>query len=104
MLTIIVLLVLLLIIALYVHTKVGLYRREAKAVSSPISRALADLVAVAGGIYLSLALLISFLKLQVAGIISVGQFQVDPLAIIALTVALVQPLLLSVWQRLKGSR
>ncbi|MGI9952040.1 hypothetical protein V3F56_06710 [Moorellaceae bacterium AZ2] len=66
---------------------------------SPASRALAELVAVAGGIYLSLVMLVSFLKLTLPGTIAVGGWQVDPLALIALMVALIQPLLLSWWPR-----
>ncbi len=94
---------LLLLILLAVRAKLILYHRSnIEAVASPVSRALAELVAVAGGIYLSLVLLFSFLKLDIREIVVIEQYQIDPLAALALIIALVQPLVLSFWQRLKG--
>ncbi|NLW07392.1 MAG: hypothetical protein GX039_05370 [Clostridia bacterium] len=88
---------------LAVKAKVRLYQRSKLEVSaSPVSQALAELVAVAGGIYLSLVLLVSFLKINIAEVIMIGQFQIDPLAAVALVIALLQPLILNLWQYLKG--
>jgi len=97
------LVVLLLLLLLAVRLKARYYRSSnVEAVASPASRALAELVAVAGGIYLSLVLLVSFLKLNLPEAVAIGQVQVDPLAIAALLVALLQPLLFSLWPRIKG--
>ncbi|GFN23829.1 MAG: hypothetical protein IMW96_08240 [Thermoanaerobacteraceae bacterium] len=89
--------ILLLLFYLALRAKVRRYRLtgNVEGVPSPASRALAELVAVAGGIYLSLIMLVSFLKLSLPETVSVGGWQVDPLALLALTVALLQPLLLS---------
>lgn len=103
MLVVVFVLVLFLLFSLAIRVKVRLYHRSSvEAVVSPVSRALAELVAVAGGIYLSLVLLFSFLKLNIKEVITIEQFQVDPLAAAALVIALVQPLALSLWQYLKG--
>lgn len=71
---------------------------------SPASRALAELVAIAGGIYLSLVLLVSFLKLTVPETISLGGWYIDPLALIAILIALIQPVVLAWWPGNKSSR
>ncbi len=94
---------LLLLFFLALMIKVHHYRSSnVEAVASPASRALAELVAVAGGIYLSLVLLVSFLKINLPETITIGQVQVDPLAIVALLVALLQPFLVSLWPWFKG--
>lgn len=69
----------------------GLDRPEA-AVASPASIALGELVAIAGGIYLSLVLLVSFLKLTVPAKSMILGVPLDPLALIAVIIALLQPL------------
>ncbi|WP_258360858.1 hypothetical protein [Moorella sulfitireducens (nom. illeg.)] len=95
------LLLFLLILAL--KAKVGFYRSSnMEAVASPVSRALAELAAIAGGIYLSLVLLASFLKISLPQTIAIGGLLVDPLAVVALIIALVQPLVLVIWPRRKG--
>ncbi|MDA8336968.1 MAG: hypothetical protein M0Z41_18630 [Peptococcaceae bacterium] len=61
--------------------------------SSPLSRALAELVGTAGGIYLSLTLARDFLKLDVPGRVPVWPWhiEVEPLAALSLVLALLQP-------------
>ncbi|QGP93278.1 hypothetical protein MGLY_26850 [Neomoorella glycerini] len=101
--TILFFLALLLLFILAVRVKVGFYRSSnVEAVASPVSRALAELVAIAGGIYLSLVLLVSFLKINLPEAIAIGKLAVDPLAVVALVIALLQPLVLGFWPRLKG--
>ncbi|MBE3571632.1 MAG: hypothetical protein IMW95_01580 [Moorella humiferrea] len=103
MLALLVFLALALLLILAVKVKVGNYRsNNVEAVASPVSRALAELVAIAGGIYLSLVLLVSFLKISLPETIAIGGFLVDPLAVVALVIALIQPLILGLWPRLKG--
>ncbi|HBT47810.1 MAG TPA: hypothetical protein DEA73_08050 [Peptococcaceae bacterium] len=89
--------ILLLLFYLAFKAKVRRYRNtgNVEGVPSPASRALAELVAVAGGIYLSLIMLVSFLKLSLPETVSLGGWNVDPLALLALSAALLQPLLLS---------
>ncbi|BCV21146.1 hypothetical protein [Moorella sp. Hama-1] len=92
-----------LLFLLAVRLKTRSYRSSnVEAIASPASRALAELVAVAGGIYLSLVLLVSFLKIELPEAVAIGPVRVDPLAIVALLVALFQPLFFSLWPRIKG--
>lgn len=59
--------------------------------TSPFSRAVQDLVATAGGVYLSLVMLVSFLKLELPERLAVKEIYFDPLAMTAITTAIVQP-------------
>ncbi len=59
--------------------------------SSPLSRALVNLVGVAGGIYLSLILLVTFLEIELPEKVHVGKFSLEPLAAVSIFLALVQP-------------
>jgi hypothetical protein len=70
---------------------------EAK--DSMLSVALAELIATAGGIYISLLLLFSFLDLAVPGKIGVVGIQVDALAGISLVTALLQPIVVRIVKR-----
>lgn len=67
-----------------------------KAVTSPASKALGELVGIAGGIYLSLILICTFLKLTVPTSIKVASMEMDPLAAVAVIVAVSQPFFLHV--------
>lgn len=103
MLYLAIILILLLLLTLAIRAKVGLYRSsQVEPVASPVSRALAELVAIAGGIYLSLVLLVSFLRISLPETIAIGGIMIDPLAIVALVTALIQPLVMGFWPRLKG--
>ena len=71
--------------------------------SSPLSEALANLIGVAGGIYLSLVVLTAFLELQLPERIHLGRLSLEPLAASSILMALAQPYLqrvLSAWRRL----
>lgn len=59
--------------------------------SSPLSLAIQELIAVAGGVYLSLLMLISFLKLDVPQKILLFQMWIDPIACIAILLSIIQP-------------
>ncbi|MGI6092345.1 MAG: hypothetical protein GX348_06625 [Veillonellaceae bacterium] len=67
---------------------------------SPVSLAIQELVAVAGGLYLSLIMLVSFLKIEIPEKIIVYNVALDPLACTAIFLALFQPLLVKFF---KGS-
>ena len=58
---------------------------------SPFSDAVQDLVATAGGVYLSLVMIVSFLKLDLPERITVTFLSFDPLAMTAIGVAVIQP-------------
>lgn len=57
-----------------------------------LSEALAQLVGVAGGVYLSLIMLVSFLELELPSKISLAGITMQPLAFIALGLAILQPI------------
>lgn len=61
---------------------------------SPFSRALGNLIGVAGGIYLSLVLLLTFLEIQIPSRIQLGKLELEPLATVAIAIAIFQPLFL----------
>ncbi|MBS4031386.1 MAG: hypothetical protein KGZ63_08205 [Clostridiales bacterium] len=69
---------------------------------SPVSEALQELIATAGGIYLSLVLLISFLQIDLAEewfFLDVGM---DPLAFISLVISVIQPMFTRLFHVTKG--
>nr|WP_092067765.1 hypothetical protein [Dendrosporobacter quercicolus]NSL46763.1 hypothetical protein [Dendrosporobacter quercicolus DSM 1736]SDL63158.1 hypothetical protein SAMN04488502_101401 [Dendrosporobacter quercicolus] len=63
---------------------------ESKA--SPLSLAIQEIVAVSGGVYLSLVMLTSFLKLDIPARITLSSIAIDPLALTAICLAMIQPL------------
>jgi hypothetical protein len=60
--------------------------------TSPLSLAVQDLVAAAGGIYIAIFTLTSFIKLDMPEKITLFQTSVDPLAFSAVGMAIIQPL------------
>jgi hypothetical protein len=70
--------------------------------TSPFSQSLQELIATAGGIYLSLILLVSFLHIEIADRWLVFGVKMDPLAFTALALSLVQPVFLRIISFLKG--
>ncbi|MEW6424594.1 MAG: hypothetical protein AB1523_07575 [Bacillota bacterium] len=98
-----------LIFALVVLAMVGLSIRERVKISmlresaldsfpetkpSPLSQAVLNLVGLAGGIYLSLVMLLEFLKVELPSRVPLGQVQVEPLAALSIGLAIVQPFVL----------
>lgn len=69
---------------------------------SLFSEALQELIATAGGIYLSLVLLVTFLQIELADKWQIYEIKMDPLALTALSLALIQPLVLRLYRLLKG--
>ncbi|TWH48657.1 hypothetical protein [Sporomusa sp. KB1] len=59
--------------------------------ASPFANAVQDLVATAGGVYLSLVMIVSFLKLDLPERITISIITFDPLAMTAIAVAVIQP-------------
>jgi hypothetical protein len=71
--------------------------------SSPFASVLAQLVGTAGGIYLSLELLFSFLNIPETWW-SKSEFAIEPLAVISLAIAILQPFFLKVILTLRKKR
>lgn len=72
---------------------------------SPLSRAIQETVGYAGGIYITLVTLSSFLQVDVPDRISLTEnFCVEPLAFVAVVLTILQPLWLAVRDSLKGKR
>jgi len=98
-------LILLIIFGVAVKTKKKLrYTRNLArwedAVESPASLAIGELVAVAGGIYLALTLLTSFLKISMPERLVFFDWSVDYLAAIAITLAILQPISLALYYKI----
>lgn len=68
---------------------------------SPLGSALAYLVGVAGGIYLSLSLVVDFLEIKVPSRIGIWGMELEPLAAVAIALALLQPFLLRLYQYIR---
>lgn len=64
------------------------------AVPSPLSEALQELIGLAGGIYLSLLLLVSFLKIQLPKTVEFFSVEIELLPAIAIVLAIIQPFFL----------
>lgn len=69
---------------------------EAK--SSPLSQALGNLIGTAGGIYLALVMLFSFMEVQLPGKINLVNLELEPLAAFSFTLAIMQPFVIRLWQ------
>lgn len=92
---IVLLLVLLGLIVLSLWLRVRLRRDSVAGVetkSSPVAAAIQELVATAGGVYLAIVALTSFLRLDMPDKVSLMAVAVDPLAVTAIVLAVVQPL------------
>nr|WP_092470835.1 hypothetical protein [Desulfotruncus arcticus] len=68
---------------------------EAK--TSPLSQAIVNLVGTAGGIYLSLVLLQTFLEVNMPRSIALAGMDLEPLASIAIALAIIQPFIARFW-------
>lgn len=100
------LIMLLLVISIFlrVHDKVRAHEVPEHVNPSPISQAIQELIATAGGIYLSLVLLISFLQINLAEKWDVIGVDMDPLAFVALILSIIQPLSIRLINFIKGGQ
>lgn len=69
---------------------------------TPFSEALQELISQAGGIYLTLVLLFSFLKIELAQKWNIYGVEMDPAAFMALTLAFFQPIVLRMYRSVIG--
>ncbi|NLM52853.1 MAG: hypothetical protein GX197_08570 [Firmicutes bacterium] len=70
---------------------------------SPFSEALQELVSNAGGIYLALVLLVSFLQIELPPRWKILFLEMEPLAFISIAIAIIQPFVLQLYRTVKGS-
>jgi len=78
------------------------YEMPEEAKSSPVSQALTELVAIAGGIYVALLLITTFLGLELPPKVRIISIEFDTIAGIALFLAVVQPFILKILKFIKG--
>ena len=65
---------------------------QTAAVDSPMAEAIAQLLGIAGGIYLSLVMALSFLGVAQPAAVMVGTMAMDPLAMASVVLACIQPI------------
>lgn len=89
--------IVLILIALYISMGLRVNRitaareRKLEERPSPLAEAIKDFVAVAGGVYLGLTALAEFLKVTVPMTASVWGISFDPIAVFAVTLAIIAP-------------
>lgn len=67
--------------------------------STPLSQGMVDIVAVAGGVYLSLTMVAGFVGYETPGKVNFLGGQVDPMAVLAVLLALVEPFLSKLFEK-----
>lgn len=77
-------------VALKLRMRSNLYRQE-QTIASPLAEAMSQLVGISGGIYLSLVMLVSFLGVEAPAKISFMDMLLDPLALLSILLACLQP-------------
>ncbi|MDA8096604.1 MAG: hypothetical protein C4575_01015 [Desulforudis sp.] len=68
---------------------------------TPFSEALGTLIGNAGGIYLSVVLMLTFVGIEPPARITVGTMELEPLASAAILLAAIQPVLLGLTQGIR---
>jgi hypothetical protein len=107
---IILIIVILFLVGISVRERVLLYRYRDKdwsaigeGKSSPLSQAQANLVGVAGGIYLSLVVIATFMEVQLPERIHLGGLSMEPLSAVSILMAVAQPYMqriISAWRKI----
>lgn len=69
--------------------------------ASPLSNALTGLIGTAGGIYLSMVMLFSFMELNVPGKIMVFSVGLEPMAAVSFALAIIQPFFIRLLEQRK---
>lgn len=103
MIDIAIILIFILLIILSVRSKIFLNRNRQKdlpeVISSPVSMALTQILGTAGGIYLSLVMMASFLGLDIPQKVLFWEWSIDPLAFFSLSITILQPLVMRIISR-----
>lgn len=66
---------------------------------SPLSLAIQELIAISGGIYLSLVMLVSFLKLDIPNKIVMFELSIDPVACLSILLTIIQPFFIKIFYK-----
>ena len=66
---------------------------------TPLSQGIVDIVAVAGGIYLALVMVASFVGMAVPEKVGLFGAQIDPIAALAVALAIVEPFLSRLFEK-----
>jgi Ni,Fe-hydrogenase III small subunit len=66
---------------------------------TPVSQGLVDLVAVAGGIYLSLIMVAGFIGYELPGRVEILGGLIDPIAVMSILLAVIEPFLSRLFER-----
>lgn len=102
MFTVLALITLSLILPVSLWLRVCWFRQQSENMEvrvSPLSLAVQELLATAGGIYLSLVMLISFLKIDIPEKTVIFGIGFDPLPCFAIVLAIIQPLFLRIFYK-----
>lgn len=89
-------------VALAVRAKMSNNRwrsEQVAVVDSPMTEAIGQILGIAGGIYLSLVMVLSFLGVEDPQEVMISGLSLDPLAILSVMLACAQPLLLRILRR-----
>jgi hypothetical protein len=107
---IILIIVILILVSISVRERILLYKYREKdwsvigeAKASPLSQALANLLGVAGGIYLSLVVIATFMEIDLPERIHLGGLSMEPLAAVSILMAVAQPYMqkiINAWRRI----
>jgi hypothetical protein len=73
------------------NTKLREASMPVDSIPSPFSKALTELLGTAGGIYLSLVLLVQFLSVDIPALVNILGLEIDPIALAAVLIASMQP-------------
>ena len=88
-------------IAIKLRMRRNLFRQE-QSISSPLSEALQQLLGISGGIYLSLTMLLQFLGISSLPPVLFGSFWLDPLALLSVLFACIQPCIFLIFHWLQS--
>ena len=86
-------------IALKLRMRSNAYWRE-ETINSPLAEAMSQLVGIAGGSYLSLVMLVSVLGIEMPQKVNFLDMLLDPLALLSILLACLQPLALLCLRRI----
>lgn len=78
------------------------YQVPEQIIPGVFSKSLAELAGVAGGIYLSLVMLVSFLQIELPQTVIILGVGMDPLATVSILLAILEPLVMEIYERIKG--
>ena len=82
----------------------NMYRgSEEKIIASPLAEAISQLVGVSGGIYLALSMTLDFIGLNSDLKVIIGECDLDALALLAIFLACIQPILVGILREISQS-